>query len=159
MKSNPKSTWLYGVNPVIEALRSGREIKALHVRSGRRGGDAKLREEAKSRGIPLKTEDAGFFEGRFPKGHQGVAASGDVGVKTISLEELIAESNQFISAPPDQQEKILERRRLLAIEFLNEYPFTVGKQFPFAERGPDGFYHLKNQKAEIPLLFTLKATK
>jgi len=47
----------------------------------------------------------------------------------------------------------------LRIEFLNEYPFTVWKQFPFAEREPDGFCHLKNQKAEIPLLFTLKATK
>lgn len=47
----------------------------------------------------------------------------------------------------------------LRIEFLKEYPFTVWQQFPFAERGPDGFYHLKNQKAEIPLLFTLKAVK
>ncbi len=47
----------------------------------------------------------------------------------------------------------------LRIEFLNEYPFTVWKQFPFAEKGPDGYCHLKNQKAEIPLLFTLKATK
>lgn len=47
----------------------------------------------------------------------------------------------------------------LRIEFLNEYPFTVWKQFPFAERGPDGFYRLKNQKAIIPLLFTLKAVK
>ena len=47
----------------------------------------------------------------------------------------------------------------LRIEFLNEYPFTVWKQFPFAEREPTGFYYLKNQKVEIPLLFTLKATK
>ena len=47
----------------------------------------------------------------------------------------------------------------LKIEFLNEYPFTVWSQFPFAERGPDGLYRLKNQKAEIPLLFTLKAKK
>ena len=47
----------------------------------------------------------------------------------------------------------------LRIVFLNEYPFTVWKQFPFAEREPTGFYYLKNQKVEIPLLFTLKATK
>ena len=47
----------------------------------------------------------------------------------------------------------------LRIEFLNEYPFTVWKQFPFAEKDPTGFCRLKNQKAEIPLLFTLKATK
>ena len=47
----------------------------------------------------------------------------------------------------------------LRIEFLNEYPFTVWRQFSFAKRDPDGFYRLKNQKAEIPLLFTLKATR
>ena len=47
----------------------------------------------------------------------------------------------------------------LRIEFLNEYPFTVWKQFPFAERAPDGFFRLKDQKAEVPLLFTLKAIK
>jgi SAM-dependent methyltransferase len=47
----------------------------------------------------------------------------------------------------------------LRIEFLNEYPFISWKQFPFAECGPDGFFRLKNQKAEIPLLFTLKAVK
>jgi len=47
----------------------------------------------------------------------------------------------------------------LRIEFLNEYPFTVWKQFPFVERGLDGFYRLKDQKAEIPLFFTLKAVK
>ncbi|MFW9820630.1 MAG: class I SAM-dependent methyltransferase [Candidatus Thorarchaeota archaeon] len=45
----------------------------------------------------------------------------------------------------------------LRIEFLNEYPFTVWKKFPFSERGSDGFFRLKNQKAIIPLLFTLKA--
>ncbi|MHA2287254.1 MAG: class I SAM-dependent methyltransferase [Promethearchaeota archaeon] len=47
----------------------------------------------------------------------------------------------------------------LRIEFLNEYPYSVWKQFPFAEHESDGFFYLKNQKAEIPLLFTLKAVK
>jgi SAM-dependent methyltransferase len=47
----------------------------------------------------------------------------------------------------------------LRIEFLNEYPCTVWKQFPFAERDSDGYYRLKNQKAVIPLLFSLKAVK
>ena len=47
----------------------------------------------------------------------------------------------------------------LRIEFLNEYPFSIDKRFSFSERGPDGFYRLKNQKAIIPLLFTLKAVK
>ena len=47
----------------------------------------------------------------------------------------------------------------LRIEFLNEYPFTVWKAFSFAERGSDGYFRLINQKAETPLLFTLKAVK
>ncbi|NHJ31881.1 MAG: class I SAM-dependent methyltransferase [Asgard group archaeon] len=47
----------------------------------------------------------------------------------------------------------------LKIEFLNEYNFSVWNQFPFMERSEDGYYRLKNQKADIPLLFTLKATK
>ena len=61
-------------------------------------GDAKLREEAKSRGIPLKTEDAGFFEGRFPKGHQGVAA--EVALRGyVSLEELLLIPDKRGEAP------------------------------------------------------------
>ncbi|MFX0024606.1 MAG: class I SAM-dependent methyltransferase [Candidatus Hermodarchaeota archaeon] len=47
----------------------------------------------------------------------------------------------------------------LRIEFLNEYPFSIGKRFSFSELGSDGFFRLKNQKAIIPLLFTLKAVK
>ena len=47
----------------------------------------------------------------------------------------------------------------LRIEFLNEYPFSVGKRFPYSKRGPDGLFRLKNQKPIIPLLFTLKAVK
>ena len=47
----------------------------------------------------------------------------------------------------------------LTITFLNEYPFSVWQQFSFLERRTDGFYYLKDQKAEIPLLFTLKAEK
>ena len=47
----------------------------------------------------------------------------------------------------------------LRIEFLNEYPFSVWKQFPFSERRSDGYCYLTDQKAEIPLSFTLKAVK
>jgi hypothetical protein len=47
----------------------------------------------------------------------------------------------------------------LKIEFFNEYPFTSYKLFTFSEKDFDGYYRLKNQKAEIPLLFTLKASK
>ena len=47
----------------------------------------------------------------------------------------------------------------LKIEFLNEYPFTPQPKYAFSEKNSNGYYILKNQKAEIPLLFTLKASK
>lgn len=47
----------------------------------------------------------------------------------------------------------------LKIEFFNEYPFNSYKVFAFSEKDSNGYYRLKNQKVEIPLLFTLKASK
>ena len=47
----------------------------------------------------------------------------------------------------------------LKIEFFNEYPFAPFQIYPFSEQDSNGYYRLKNQKAEIPLLFTLKASK
>jgi 23S rRNA (guanosine2251-2'-O)-methyltransferase len=83
-----KSTWLYGVNPVREAIRSGRAIKSVHVYSGRRKGVQELKAEAEAQGIPLKMEQAEFFDSRFPKGHQGVAASIEQ-KGYVSLDELL----------------------------------------------------------------------
>ncbi|MFX1313013.1 MAG: class I SAM-dependent methyltransferase [Promethearchaeota archaeon] len=47
----------------------------------------------------------------------------------------------------------------LKIEFFNEYPFHPYKFYAFMEQDSNGYYRLKNQKAEIPLFFTLKASK
>ena len=47
----------------------------------------------------------------------------------------------------------------LEIQFFNEYPFTCWKSYPFAEKNPDGYWRLKDQKAVIPLLFSIKAIK
>ena len=47
----------------------------------------------------------------------------------------------------------------LKLEYLNEYPITVWEAYPFAKEDQDGYYRLKNQKAEIPLIFTIRATK
>lgn len=48
----------------------------------------------------------------------------------------------------------------LKIEFLHEFPFTMYDQFPgFMEKNEKGHYVLKNKKIQIPLLFSLKATK
>jgi SAM-dependent methyltransferase len=48
----------------------------------------------------------------------------------------------------------------LRIEYLHEFPFTVDKSmFAGLEKGEDGYYRLTGQKAEIPLLFSIKAWK
>jgi 23S rRNA (guanosine2251-2'-O)-methyltransferase len=81
--------WIYGLNPVFEALRAGRNIKTVYVSSGRHEKASQLRHVAEQRGIPVETPDPIFFDSRFPKGHQGVAAR--VAQKSyISLDELLA---------------------------------------------------------------------
>ncbi|MFX1325544.1 MAG: class I SAM-dependent methyltransferase [Promethearchaeota archaeon] len=47
----------------------------------------------------------------------------------------------------------------LKIAFFNEYPFSPYQMFAFSEKDENGYYRLLNQKAEIPLIYTLKASK
>ncbi|MBI4080313.1 MAG: methyltransferase domain-containing protein [Candidatus Levybacteria bacterium] len=48
----------------------------------------------------------------------------------------------------------------LKIQYLHEFPFTMYDQFPgFMEQNEKGQYVLKDKKIQIPLLFSLKATK
>lgn len=48
----------------------------------------------------------------------------------------------------------------LKIEYVHEFPFTMYDQFPgFMEQNDKGQYVLKNKKIQIPLLFSVKATK
>lgn len=48
----------------------------------------------------------------------------------------------------------------LHIEFLHEFPFTMYDQFPgLMKKNKKGQYVLKNNKIQIPLLFSLKARK
>jgi 23S rRNA (guanosine2251-2'-O)-methyltransferase len=81
--------WVYGLNPVLEALRSGRQVKTVFLSSSRREGIPEIEEEILSRGIALKKADHFFFDGRFPKGHQGIAALVEPR-RYRSLEELMA---------------------------------------------------------------------
>lgn len=81
--------WIYGLNPVFEALKAGRNIKTVYVSSGRHEKAGQLRHAAEQRGIPVETPDSTFFDSRFPKGHQGVAAR-VVQKGYISLDELLA---------------------------------------------------------------------
>ncbi|NWF98411.1 MAG: 23S rRNA (guanosine(2251)-2'-O)-methyltransferase RlmB [Nitrospirae bacterium] len=66
--------WIYGINPVFEALRSGRTIKELYISSGRRQIPKWLIKEAENRDIPIKTAAQDFFDRNFGKSNQGVAA-------------------------------------------------------------------------------------
>lgn len=75
MKPSDSKSWIYGLNPVLEALRAGREIDAIYIYAGRRREVETLQREAEIKNIPVRVmHDAGFFDGRFPKGHQGIAA-------------------------------------------------------------------------------------
>lgn len=48
----------------------------------------------------------------------------------------------------------------LKIEYVHEFPYSMYDQFSgFMERNEKGQYVLKNKKVQIPLLFSLKATK
>jgi SAM-dependent methyltransferase len=47
----------------------------------------------------------------------------------------------------------------LRIEFFKEHDKTCYQQFPFVKKDNDGYYRLKNQKINIPLMFSIKATK
>ncbi len=48
----------------------------------------------------------------------------------------------------------------LKIEYVHEFPFTIYDQFPgFMQKNKKGQFVLKNKDMQIPLLFSLKATK
>lgn len=88
-RSRPDKEWIYGLNPVREAIRAGREIEYLLILPGRynrlREG---LTQEAELRRIPIRTADHDYFEHMFGKGHQGVAAAVS-GKKYLPLDELL----------------------------------------------------------------------
>lgn len=80
--------WIYGFNPVIEAIRSGRDITRIYVSSSRREKMGYILKKADRRHIDLKVVEKGFFDLRFPKGHQGIAALVEKR-GSLSLEDLI----------------------------------------------------------------------
>ena len=73
-RSRSAEEWIYGLNPVLEVVRSGREVKAVFLSSARKDKVTALEEEISSRGIKINRADNLFFDSRFAKGHQGIAA-------------------------------------------------------------------------------------
>jgi 23S rRNA (guanosine2251-2'-O)-methyltransferase len=66
--------WIYGLNPVLEAIRSGRKVQTVVVASSRKDRCPEIEQEILRQQIKLQKVDLPFFESRFPKGHQGIAA-------------------------------------------------------------------------------------
>lgn len=73
-KEKDKMEWIYGLNPVLEAIKVGRKIQTLFISSSRHNNVPELKKEAEDRNIHIKISDPSFFDSIFPKGHQGVAA-------------------------------------------------------------------------------------
>lgn len=85
---SPNNHWLYGVNPVLEAIRAGGRVKSIHISFRRRKNIPLIIQEAKNAGLPVKIEDEKFFNKIFPKGHQGIVAKVEQ-KEYLGLEELL----------------------------------------------------------------------
>lgn len=72
-KSRSAGNWIYGLNPVLEAIKAGRDIGRIILSSGRQQKISGIKEAAESRNIPVEIVEPDFFR-RFRKGHQGIAA-------------------------------------------------------------------------------------
>ena len=63
-----------GRNPVIEALKSGREIEQLYICKGTEGSIKKISAMAKDKGIPIHYEEKQHIDKLASGNHQGVVA-------------------------------------------------------------------------------------
>ena len=80
--------FIYGVNPVSEALKSGGRIRTLFVHRSTANHLGQLIAQAETRHIPVKHVEKDFFDTRFGKGHQGIAAS-VAPKKVLEIDELL----------------------------------------------------------------------
>lgn len=69
-----KKSWLYGFNPVLEAIKAGRKIQSLYISKQRNWQIQRILELAEEENIPVEFVEKSFFDTRFHKGHQGIAA-------------------------------------------------------------------------------------
>lgn len=75
MKENTKKDMIIGRNPVMEALKSGRDMEKLMIQKGAGGSMGKIMALAKSRGIIVRTVDKTTLDKTAGGGaHQGVIA-------------------------------------------------------------------------------------
>ncbi len=82
--------WIFGLNPVIEAIKAGRSIKNILISAGRHDSPRvlEIKKEAEKKNVSIIRTDISYFHSHFPKGHQGIAA--EVLPKSyMDLEELL----------------------------------------------------------------------
>jgi 23S rRNA (guanosine2251-2'-O)-methyltransferase len=87
-KSGSDREWIYGLNPLREAIKSGRAIKCIFLSTRRHEKVMEIKKAAEDKNIPVKILDRSFFDVTFGKGNQGIAA--EVSSKTyVPLEQLL----------------------------------------------------------------------
>ena len=74
-KTEERTDIIIGRNPVIEALKSGREIEKIVIADGAEGSVSKIAGMARDRGIVIHYNNRAYFEKTAGgKNHQGVIA-------------------------------------------------------------------------------------
>lgn len=71
---NEGESWIYGYNPVKESIKSCSKIKAIFIYKNRREHVQDITLMAEEKGIALEFVEKVFFDSKFHKGHQGIAA-------------------------------------------------------------------------------------
>lgn len=97
-KEKAKAEWIYGFNPVLEAIKSGRKIGAVYISMQRHEHILKIVDMAKAAGIRVEFAEKDFFDSRFQKGHQGIAAVVEK-KRLLTMDELMIESENKKEPP------------------------------------------------------------
>ena len=100
MQRTEDESVIVGRNPVMELLKSGRDVEKLYIQKGEREGSiTKIFAEAKKRGIVISEVDKKRLdEISFGNAHQGVAAvASSVEYKTV--EEIVLSAREKGEAP------------------------------------------------------------
>ena len=87
-KSGSDSEWIYGFNPVIEALQTDRHIRRIFLSETRHDKIRILKQKAAEKNVQIEKREARFFHEMFPKGHQGIAAEVSL-KKNMPIESLL----------------------------------------------------------------------
>ncbi len=69
-----KQRHIYGINPVMEALRAKRKFLSLEVQRGKERALSEIIDRARALSVKIQFMDANYFDKNLPKGHQGISA-------------------------------------------------------------------------------------